>query len=67
MTKENDMKKAVIIFALFLTLGSTLVSCSHHDAGTPERYAASESCTVKGEYHSYFDETEKCIEKEKLK
>lgn len=61
------MKKSVIGLGLILTLGSILVSCSHHPAGAPERYTASEGCPVKGEYHAYFNEAEKCIEKEQQK
>ena len=61
------MKKSVITLGLILTLGSILVSCSHQKADFPERYLASEGCAVKGEYHSYFDEVEKCIEKEQQK
>ena len=67
MLKENDMKNFVITLGLILTLGSMMVSCSHQDSGVPERYVASEGCAVKGEYHAYFDEVEKCIEKEEQK
>lgn len=52
-------------YSLFiLTISFVLVSCSHQR--TEERSVASKSCwdSVKGEYHSYFDSVEKCIEKE---
>ena len=61
------MKNSVITLGLILTLGSIMVSCSHQEPGVPERYVASEGCIVKGEYHAYFDEVEKCIEKEQQK
>lgn len=59
------MKKSVIVLGLFLTFSTALVSCSHHSV--PGRSVASTDCSdhVKGEYHSYFDSVEKCIEKEK--
>ncbi|MBY0413398.1 MAG: hypothetical protein K2Q18_04505 [Bdellovibrionales bacterium] len=60
------MKKSVITLSLILTLGSILVSCSHQTVSqdsTPSRYSASVGCPVKGEYHSYFDEAEKCLER----
>lgn len=61
------MNKSVITLGLILTLGSMLVSCSHQtstEKGSTGRYLASEGCPTKGEYHSYFDEAEKCLEKE---
>ena len=59
------MKKSVITMGLILTLASVLVSCSHQTTeGSPKRYVASDSCPVKGEYHAYLDEVERCIEKE---
>lgn len=64
------MKKSVITLGLILTLGSVLVSCSHQTSETTEttgRYTASKGCPTKGEYHSYFDEAEKCLEKEQDK
>lgn len=61
------MKKSVITLGIFLTIAASLVSCSHQTPGTPDRYVASEGCKVKGEYHAYFDEVEKCIEKEQQK
>lgn len=57
------MKKSVITLGLILTITSALVSCSHQTPGNPDRYLASEKCPTKGEYHSYFDEVEKCIDK----
>lgn len=63
------MKKSVITMSLILTLGSMMVSCSHQaeQTGSPERFVASKGCPTKGEYHSYFDEVEKCLEKEQEK
>lgn len=61
------MKKSVITMSLILTFGTLLVSCSHQQEGTPERYVASKGCPTKGEYHSYFDEVEKCLEKDQQK
>ena len=61
------MKKSVITLGLILTLTGVMVSCSHQNTQTPERYVASEGCKVTGEYHAYFDEVEKCIEKEQQK
>ena len=61
------MKKSVITLGIILTFSSIMVSCSHQSTVVPERYVASEGCAVKGEYHSYFDEVEKCIEKEQQK
>lgn len=50
-----------------LTLGILLVSCSHH--GNQERSVASEEClkSVKGQYQTYFESVENCIEKEDQK
>ena len=67
MGKENDMKNSVITLGLILTLGSIMVSCSHQEPGVPDRYVASSGCKVKGEYHAYFDEVERCLEKEQQK
>ncbi|NOT80531.1 MAG: hypothetical protein HOP07_16200 [Bacteriovoracaceae bacterium] len=64
------MKNYLIHSGLILTLGFLLVSCSHQKAEMPQdRAVASKQCwdSVKGEYHSYFDEVEKCIEKENEK
>lgn len=59
------MKKSVITLGLILTIASALVSCSHQTTeGSSGRYVASDRCPVKGEYHSYFDEVERCLEKE---
>lgn len=58
------MKKSVITIGLILTIASALVSCSHQPTeGSASRYVASDRCPVKGEYHSYFDEVERCLEK----
>lgn len=60
------MKKSVITLGLILTLGSFAVSCSHQTSegsGASGRYTASGGCPTKGEYHSYFDEAQKCLEK----
>lgn len=70
MNKENDMKKSVITLSLILTLGSMMVSCSHQSvdgSDGPQRYVASKGCPTKGEYHSYFDEVERCMEKQSQK
>ncbi|MBC7429568.1 MAG: hypothetical protein H7336_13205 [Bacteriovorax sp.] len=64
------MKKSVITLGLILTLGSMAVSCSHQstsETDAPDRYVASKGCPTKGEYHSYFDEVERCLEKENQK
>jgi hypothetical protein len=61
------MKKSVIVLGLILTLGSMLVSCSHQGSTGPNRYLASKDCPVKGEYHSYFDQVENCLDKEQQK
>lgn len=49
-----------------------MVSCSHHQNSLSsqnhgDRSVAAEECydSIRGEYHSYFDNVEKCIEKEK--
>ena len=55
---------------LILTITTSLVSCSHqpmHEQPDGQKRAvAAQSCwdSVKGEYNSYFDSVEKCIEKE---
>jgi hypothetical protein len=64
------MKKSVITIGLILTLGSMMVSCSHQSSGEshgPDRYVASKDCPTKGEYNSYFDDMEKCLEKDSKK
>ena len=61
------MNKSVITLGLILTLGTSLVSCSHQSTPPNDRFLASQQCPVKGEYHSYFDEVEKCIEKSQEK
>ena len=58
------MKKFIKSLLFILTFALFLVSCSHL---TPaERSISSQSCwdSVKGEYQSYFDSVEKCIEKQ---
>ena len=61
------MKKSVIVMGFILTIGSMVVSCSHQSETGANRYLASQDCPVKGEYHSYFDQVEKCIEKSEVK
>jgi hypothetical protein len=64
------MKESVIKITLFLTVVAIMVSCSHQNSQVPpERSVASKQCwdSVKGEYHSYFDQVEKCIEKDQEK
>jgi hypothetical protein len=61
------MKKFIKSALFILTLTTVLVSCSHQQS--QERSVAAQtpkSCwdSVKGEYQSYFDSVEKCIEKE---
>lgn len=62
------MTKIIKPSLFILTLGLIgLVSCSHQSPrGNEERSVASENCwnSVKGEYQTYFDSVEKCIEKE---
>jgi hypothetical protein len=60
------MKDSVIKTIAFLTLIIVSVSCSHQSSKNPsDRSVASDQCldSVKPEYHSYFDQVEKCIEK----
>lgn len=64
------MKKSVITLSLILTLTSMMVSCSHQNTSEsqePSRYSASVGCPVKGEYHAYFDDVEKCMDKSEHK
>jgi len=59
------MKKSVKYLLFILVLVNLLVSCAHKKV--QERKVASKSeCldSVKGEYQSYFDSVEKCIEKQ---
>ena len=61
------MKKLIKLSLFILTLLFVLVSCSHQQP--VDRAIATQSkraCwdSVKGEYQSYFDSVEKCIEKE---
>jgi len=56
--------KAIKSSLFILTLGFIMVSCSHHKPN--ERSVASPDCwdSVSGEYQTYFDSVEKCIEKQ---
>lgn len=56
-----------LIFALLVLL--ILVSCSHQgpEIQGQNRNLAQSGCKIKGEYHSYFDEAEKCLENSRLK
>jgi hypothetical protein len=61
------METRIKYYLLTLTLSALLVSCSHQNPQA--RTVATQSkkvCldSVKGEYQSYFDSVEKCIEKE---
>lgn len=61
------MRNFIKASVFFLTLATLLVSCSHQP--NKERTVASHadsSCwdSVKGEYQTYFDSVEKCIEKQ---
>lgn len=58
------MLKIIKSTLFILTIAIISVSCSHQKH--EERSVASKTCldSVKGEYQSYFDSIEKCIEKE---
>lgn len=59
------MKKFIILFLIFLVIIVVFISCK--DRGRePSMPMVQKNCkdSVKGEYHSYFDSVEKCIEKE---
>lgn len=58
------MKKLIKLSLFILTVCLLVVSCSHQNQ--EKRSVASQSCwdSVKGEYQTYFDSVEKCIEKE---
>lgn len=58
------MHKFIKSTLFILTIGLVVMSCSHQKP--QERSVAAQNCwdSVKGEYHSYFDSVEKCIEKE---
>ena len=61
------MKKLIKPSLFILTLLTVLVSCSHQKPQDRAVAAQSQkSCwdSVKGEYQTYFDSAEKCIEKE---
>lgn len=60
------MKKTIINAISLLILTTIAVSCSHQDTQYhQDRKTASADCekAIKAEYHSYFDEVEKCLEK----
>jgi hypothetical protein len=61
---KKTIKLSLFILTMSVCLSPLLVSCSHQK--TTERSMASKSCwdSVKGEYQTYFDSVEKCIEKE---
>lgn len=68
---RTKMKNLIKSTLFILTLATLMVSCSHQTPkestqSSQERSVASKSCwdSVKGEYQSYFDSVEKCIEKE---
>ncbi len=58
--------KSVLSFVIVI-LGSILTSCS--TSAPQERNPSSQTCwdAVRGEYQSYFDKVEKCIEKQEQK
>jgi hypothetical protein len=60
---KNSIKLPLFILTVSF-LSTLLVSCSHQPV--PERRVAAVNCwdSVKGEYQSYFDSVEKCIEKQ---
>lgn len=65
---KNQIKPSLFILTLAVLGASTLVSCSHQQP-SPDRSIASASTKdcwkhVKGEYQSYFDNVEECIEKQ---
>ena len=60
------MNNSSVKIIMFLTFVITSVSCSHQSSQNPsDRSLASDKCfdSIKIEYHSYFDQVEKCIEK----
>lgn len=64
---KHSIKSPLFILTFACLCSSFLVSCSHQ--APQERSIASESTKscwskVKGEYQSYFDSVEECIEKE---
>lgn len=60
------MKKLIKLSLFTLILGTMLVSCSHQQPQDRTVAQSKQSCwnSIKGEYQSYFDSVEKCIEKE---
>lgn len=60
------MKKLIKPSLFILTLVTILVSCSHQLPQDRTIAQSKQSCwnSIKGEYQSYFDSVEKCIEKE---
>lgn len=63
------MKTTFLNFALIcltLTAFSACSSAPVREADQTQRYPSSKECidNIKAEYHSYFDNVEKCIEKE---
>jgi len=58
-----------ILSLLIVILGSLLTSCSSAPTATADREPSSQNCwdAVRGEYQSYFDKVEKCIEKQDQK
>lgn len=64
---KTTIKPSLFILTIAMTLSTVLVSCSHRPI--QKRSIASESTKdcwnhVRGEYQSYFDSVEDCIEKE---
>ena len=61
---KKPIKLSLFNLAMILTTGLVVVSCSHQNHS--ERSVASQNCwdSVKGEYQTYFDSVEKCIEKQ---
>ncbi len=65
---KKSIKSPLFILTLTALSMTTLVSCSHQQAA-PDRSIASEKTKdcwnhVKGEYQTYFDNVEECIEKQ---
>ena len=67
---KNYTKSSFTFLTLALLFSTLVVSCSHQmehaEGDSQKRSVANQSCwdSVKGEYNSYFDSVEKCIEKE---
>lgn len=65
---KTQIKSRLFILTLIAASSGLVVSCSHQPT-SPERSIASASTKdcwnhVKGEYQSYFDNIEECIEKQ---